>query len=1039
MSPRATPNRRTPICDDDALRLGRGKSARGVPLDSAAWVTWLCDPAHTTFAYRGRLGSFTARREERGARAYWYAYSKRDGALHKVYLGKAEQLNRARLAAAAATLRRAEAPAIEPPASVHIKTNLPASLTSFVGRERELAEVRRLLAATRLLTLTGAGGVGKTRLALEAAADACEHYPDGVWLVELAALADPRLVPQAIAGALGVVEQPGRSLTETLVRWLAGKRLVLLLDNCEHLLDACAQLAEALLRACHELRILATSREALRAAGETTWRVPSLALPDPDGPLLAAALAEVEAVRLFDERARAARPDFAVTDRNAPAAARICRRLDGIPLAIELAAARASALSVEQIAARLDDQLRLLTRGARTAVPRQQTLRATIDWSHDLLSEDERAVFRRLAVFAGSFALEAAEAVCEGESGRAGDGEDGGGGVTSPLHPRSPAPPLPLDVLDLLSRLVDQSLVQVESDVAGEARYRLLETVRQYAGEKLAEAGEAAAMQRRHAEWCLALARRAEADWGLRDQLTWLARLDADGDNLRAAMTWSLDHDAALGLALAPCLRYYWQARAYLTEGRGWLERMLRAEDSGGPERAARRARALVAAIVVTRVYGDHAACRAWGTEALALSRTLGDTPLLVKALIELGAVGVLDGDFHPARAWLEEALPLARELDDRRSVAIATFFLGRLTAAQGDYDRARALFAESLALHRAGGDIYFVSFRLRELGLTALHQGEAAPARALMEEALASARQVGAPITIALAQEGLGLIACWQGDLREATRRFEASLDEAQSRDLGLRVAFGLIRLGQVAWRQGELERARALLEEGLASLRLKGYRQGIGTALHGLGATAWRQGDAAGATERLRESLALRHEMGERLGIAECLETLAAVVIGAGQPKPSARRAARQLGAAEALRETIGAPVPPVARPDHEATMQAARATMGEGAFAAAWAAGKALSIEQAVAEALDAAGPATAADSGAPTAARPGPNGLSRREVEVLRLVAAGRSNREVAAELSVSVRTVERHIENLYGKIGARNRADATAFAFRHGLS
>jgi predicted ATPase/class 3 adenylate cyclase len=377
--------------------------------------------------------------------------------------------------------------------------NLPVQLTSFIGRKREMAEVKRLLAESRLLTLTGSGGCGKTRLALQVAADLLEEFPEGVWLVELAPLADPGLVPQAVASVLGLREEPGRSLTATLTDALRARSLLLVLDNCEHLLSACAQLVESLLHACPQLRVLASSREGLGIGGEQTYPVPSLSLPDPQRLPALDELQEYEAVRLFAERAGLSQPRFAVTAANAPSVVQVCRRLDGIPLAIELAAARMKALPVEKIAERLDDCFRLLTGGSRTALPRQQTLRALIDWSYNLLSEPERTLLRRVSVFAGGWTLEAAEAVCAGEAECAG------------------APPGPLpgikawEVIDLLTSLVEKSLVMYEEQ-GGEARYRLLETVRQYARDRLLETGEAAAVRGRHRDWCLALAERAEPE-----------------------------------------------------------------------------------------------------------------------------------------------------------------------------------------------------------------------------------------------------------------------------------------------------------------------------------------------------------------------------------------------------------------------------------------------------------------------------------------------------------------------------------------------
>src|ERR671916_668446 len=404
--------------------------------------------------------------------------------------------------------------------------NLALELSSFVGREKELTEVERLLEHNRLVTLTGSGGCGKTRLALAAASEVVEGFEDGVWVVELAPLADPILVPQAVASVLGVREQPGRSPTETLADHLESKKVLLLLDNCEHLVDACATLAEALLRSCPELRVLATSREALGITGEVAWPVPSLSLPDLRRLSDIEGLPRYESARLFVERATTAKPTFALTEENASAVAQVCYRLDGIPLAIELAAARTKVLSVEQIADRLEDSFGVLSAGGRTAMPRQHTLRATMDWSHELLSREERSLFRRLSVFAGGFTLEAAEAAC---SGLLPDGELEQG-----------------EVLDGLSGLVDKSLVAVgEKD--GEARYRLLETVRQYGQEKLERSGETAEIQRRHAGFMLGLAEEAGPELKGPRQGEWLGRLETEHGNLRAAMRWLLEEGEAEG------------------------------------------------------------------------------------------------------------------------------------------------------------------------------------------------------------------------------------------------------------------------------------------------------------------------------------------------------------------------------------------------------------------------------------------------------------------------------------------------------------
>src|SRR5829696_1865327 len=432
------------------------------------------------------------------------------------------------------------------------KHNLPATRSSFIGRETELRSVKRDLAMTRLLTLTGAGGCGKTRLALEVARELVGAYPDGVWLVELAPLPEGALVAQAVAAALGVHEQADRSLSDALVAFLRAKRTLLVLDNCEHLVDAVASFADTLLNSCPHLRVLATSRESLNVEGELNWLVPSLSVPSLGQSPRVEELAGYESVRLFVERARHRNPAFSLTPENAHAVARICGRLDGIPLAIELAAARVG-LSVEQIARRLDDSLRLLSAGSRTASPRQRTLRGTLEWSYALLSEPERRLFGRLSVFAGGWTLEAAEVV-----GAEGHTEHG-------------------DVLELLSRLVEKSLVVGEATGGGGARYRMLEPIRQYAQEKLEEGGEAEEVRRRHATFFLALAEEAEPRLQGPGDREWLEHLEAEHDNMRAALSLALEQEEAdeLGLRLAGALWLFWEARGYYGEGHSWLEQVL--------------------------------------------------------------------------------------------------------------------------------------------------------------------------------------------------------------------------------------------------------------------------------------------------------------------------------------------------------------------------------------------------------------------------------------------------------------------------------
>ncbi|MBM3459804.1 MAG: tetratricopeptide repeat protein, partial [Armatimonadetes bacterium] len=564
-----------------------------------------------------------------------------------------------------------------------LKHNLPQQVTSFIGREKEIAEVRRLFGTTRLLTLTGAGGCGKTRLALQAAADLLDGSGDagthgsGCWLVELAALADPGLVPRTAASALGLREEPGRPILQTLTDHLKGKHLLLFLDNCEHLLDACARLADTLLRSCPRVLLLATSREPLGIAGETAFRVPSLSVPDPEGLRGATPerLSPYESVRLFIERARQVQPGFQVTNRSAPALASVCHRLDGIPLALELAAARVRSLTVEELNQRLDQRFRLLTGGSRTALPRLQTLRALIDWSYDLLSAAEQALLCRLSVFAGGWTLDAAEQVCTGE------------GVEA------------WEVLDLLTGLADKSMV-VAAEQEGATRYRLLETVRQYGQDRLRERDEEAAWRDRHLAHYLALAEEAAPELTGREQAAWLVRLETEHDNLRAALEWSGETGggAESGVRLAGALWRFWEMHGHFTEGREWLARVL---DAGAGTAPVVRAEALNGAGNLANDQGDYAAARAFHQESLAIRRGLGDRRGIAGSLNNLGNVACDQSDYGAARALLEESLAIKRELGDQRGIAGSLGNLGRTVVEQGDYAAARALQEESLAIGR--------------------------------------------------------------------------------------------------------------------------------------------------------------------------------------------------------------------------------------------------------------------------------------------------------------------------------------------------
>jgi predicted ATPase/transcriptional regulator with XRE-family HTH domain len=660
------------------------------------------------------------------------------------------------------------------------RTNLPAPLTSFVGREHELAEVRRLLSTTRLLTLAGAGGVGKTRLALQVGAAVRGVFADGVWLVELAALADPTLVPHTVAQALGIASTSALPIDMVLAGYLCDKQLLLILDNCEHLLGACATLSEFLLREAPQLRILTTSRESLGVLSATTWQVPALSLPDPspasDTPPAIERLREAEAVQLFVERAAAAQPGFALTLRNAPAVAQLCHRLDGMPLAIELAASRVRAISVEELATRLDDRFRLLASGNRTALPRHQTLRALVDWSYDLLAEPERALLRRLAVFAGSWTLEAAEWMGERES-----------------------------ALDLLTHLVNKSLVVDERDDA--TRYRLLETIGVYAREKLVQASEEQHARTQHLGYYVWLAEQAAPHLSGLYREAWYARLEAEHANLRAALEWATRHAMPAALRLIASLWYFWLWNGYWSEGLTWVERVLPATAG---ERTHARVWGLIGGAILAGRMGDDAKLAAWLAEGVALAEALDEHEGQAWARITLGVVA---SEYVQAEAFLEASIALARAAKNDWLAAMARFVLGERARSHGDRERATALYTESLVLFRAVGDHLMIAWPLGNLGRLALQDGDYAQAQAAFEESVALCRAVGNKLGVADWLIQVATAALYQLDDAGALAALGECL--ALSRDLGHdgAIADCLVVAAGLADAKSHWERAATLL----------------------------------------------------------------------------------------------------------------------------------------------------------------------------------------------------------------------------------
>jgi predicted ATPase/class 3 adenylate cyclase/DNA-binding CsgD family transcriptional regulator/tetratricopeptide (TPR) repeat protein len=913
--------------------------------------------------------------------------------------------------------------------------NLPAPLSSFIGRETEMAEIEQALGATRLLTLTGSGGCGKTRLAIQAVRATADRYPDGMWFADLAAVQDPSAVSRVVLAALGRKEEPDRSVEDTLIEQLRPRQALLLLDNCEHLLGACARLTEVLLASCPALSILATSREPLRVEGEAAWRVPSMATPHVGSQN---SLATYDAVRLFIDRAVQARSNFTVNNDNAPAVAAICQQLDGIPLAIELAAARVRSLTPEQIATGLSDRFRLLRGGARTSLPRQQTLSASVDWSHDLLDEPERILLRRLSVFVGGFTLDAAERVT------ATDGIDA------------------YDVLDLISSFVDKSLVVMDEEEAS-ARYRLLETIRQYAGDRLDAAGESDVIRERHAGWCADFADTAQSFLAGPDQATWFARLETEHDNLRAALDWAVVTPCPqVGLRIVASLTWFWNVHSHWHEAVRWADKLLAVStDADGPLRdvaewTAEGMRGMIGEVDVAitlmeqtaahgRETGDHWLA-AWSLNilgkytsftdatvgmshmesALAEARHVGSASLLADTLCVCAWFDLASGQTASARARVDEGLQTSRAAGDARGELVNLVPRAAIASRCGDYASAVADLEAAMDLADTIGEPFLMAQALLIGGGVEMARGRYNKARELIEAGIEAGRETGSPF-LASAGTVLAALDLVEGHAARALAGYEEEQRARGETNLWLywlspRPA-GIVEAHHAL---GDLTSARACVEPMLEAASATDHTIEVAHLLLARARLTRSEGEGAGAEADAHAALAI---FAPAEAVADALAALE-VIASCAADQESVREAARLLGATDAIRAQFGCVRSGSDQAEYDATLQGVRARLDATDLASALEEGRGLSLEAVV----------TYARRGRGERKRPstGWESLTPAELDVVKRVATGASNREIADALFISANTVKIHVSHVFSKLGLSSRSELAAAAVRRGI-